>query len=115
MNPTAKVEKANTVPTRGSLDGKNNWLKTNAAAVAYRRKSYPSRAVPIKLAPATLLIEDGSPLCSPPNLSTSSILLLSPEPNRHLINGELMTGSTLAEAVTFVKAATGNPHRSCFS
>ena len=38
----------------GSKVGKNNLLKISAAAVPYRKKSYHSMAVPIRLAVATL-------------------------------------------------------------
>src|SRR4051812_18801257 len=41
------------VPATGSTVGKNSVLKTSAAAVPYRKKSYHSMAVPTKLAATT--------------------------------------------------------------
>jgi hypothetical protein len=41
------------VPARGSRVGKKSWLKTSAAAVPYRKKSYHSIVVPMKLATTT--------------------------------------------------------------
>src|SRR5438876_11081518 len=55
--PTAYVLKASSVPTNGSKVGKNSLLNTSAAAVLYRKKSYHSIDVPIRLASATSLIE----------------------------------------------------------
>jgi len=52
-NPTANVANADSVPISGSAFGKNSLLKTSAAAVPYRKKSYHSIAVPMKLASAT--------------------------------------------------------------
>lgn len=53
-NPTAYVAKASIVPISGSSDGKNSLLNTSAAAVPYRKKSYHSTAVPVRLDPATI-------------------------------------------------------------
>jgi hypothetical protein len=52
-NPTAKVPNAARVPTSGSKVGKNSLLKTSAELVPYRKKSYHSVVVPMKLASAT--------------------------------------------------------------
>src|ERR1700712_6006101 len=51
--PTPKVRKASSVPTTGSLLGKNSSPNTNAAAVPYRKKSYHSSAEPILAARIT--------------------------------------------------------------
>jgi hypothetical protein len=51
--PTPNVANAASVPTVGSAVGKNSSLKISAAAVPYRKKSYHSIAVPMKLARAT--------------------------------------------------------------
>jgi hypothetical protein len=50
-------------------------LKTSAAAVPYRKKTYHSIAVPIKVAKATCRIDARCPISSPPSLSKAS-----PEP-----------------------------------
>src|SRR5947207_15862121 len=55
--PTAYVLNASSVPTNGSKVGKNSLLNTSAAAVLYRKKSYHSIDVPIRLASATSRIE----------------------------------------------------------
>jgi hypothetical protein len=55
--PTAYVPSASSVPTSGSDSGKNNCPKTSAAAVPYRKKSYHSMVVPMKLAAATFLTD----------------------------------------------------------
>src|SRR5688572_2124821 len=52
-NPIVYVLKASSVPVRGSAFGKKRRLKTSAAAVPYRKKSYHSIVVPMKLANAT--------------------------------------------------------------
>src|SRR3954447_11943210 len=57
-NPTAYVPNAASVPLRGEKVGKNRTLKTSAAAVPYRKKSYHSMVVPIRLASATSRTED---------------------------------------------------------
>src|SRR3981189_1632615 len=44
--PTPNVRNASSVPTTGSLLGKNNSPNTSAAAVPYRKKSYHSSADP---------------------------------------------------------------------
>jgi FtsP/CotA-like multicopper oxidase with cupredoxin domain len=56
------VPNAASVPTSGSASGKKSSLKTSAAAVPYRKKSYHSIVVPMKLAVATLRIDRVSPL-----------------------------------------------------
>src|ERR687891_1959198 len=58
-NPVAEVAKANSVPVSGSASGKNSLLKTSAAAELYRKKSYHSREVPIRLATTTLRTDWG--------------------------------------------------------
>ena len=45
------------MPISGSDSGKNSSPKTSAAAVPYRKKSYHSMVVPMKLAVATFLID----------------------------------------------------------
>src|SRR6266704_6002369 len=57
MNPTAKVPKAESLPVNASTFGKNSLLNTSAAAVPYRKKSYHSMVVPMKLAATTDLME----------------------------------------------------------
>src|SRR5215210_698791 len=52
--PTAKVPKADSVPISGLEPGKNSSPKTSAAAVPYKKKSYHSIVVPMKLAATTL-------------------------------------------------------------
>ena len=52
-NPTALVANAAMVAARGSKVVKNNFPKTSAEAVPYRKKSYHSMAVPMKLARTT--------------------------------------------------------------
>ena len=49
------------VPTSGSTVGKNSLLKTSAAAVPYRKKSYHSIVVPMKLARMIGRIDRRSP------------------------------------------------------
>ena len=56
-NPTVYVPYAASVPASGANVGKNIWLKTSAAAVPYRKKSYHSMVVPAKLASATRRID----------------------------------------------------------
>src|SRR6266851_7417354 len=51
--PTPKVRNASSVPTTGSLFGKNSSPNTSAAAVPYRKKSYHSSADPILAARIT--------------------------------------------------------------
>jgi len=51
--PTAYVANEASVPANGSSVGKNSRLNTKAAAVPYRKKSYHSIVVPIKLASTT--------------------------------------------------------------
>src|SRR5215203_1464366 len=70
--PTAYVENAASVPAVELNSGKNSSPKISAAAVPYRKKSYHSIAVPIKLASATCRIELICPSRSPPNLSMIS-------------------------------------------
>ena len=53
----------------GSAFGKNSSPKTSAAAVPYRKKSYHSIVVPMKLARATFLTSRTSPACWPPATS----------------------------------------------
>src|SRR2546421_11408423 len=55
--PTAYVLNASSVPTNGSNVGKNSLLNTSAAAVLYRKKSYHSIVVPMRLASATRRID----------------------------------------------------------
>src|SRR5215217_5137125 len=79
--PTAYVEAEASLPAVSLNSGKKSAGKMSAAAVPYRKKSYHSIAVPIKLAAATWRIEDVCPSCSPPNLSTrASFACLSPIP-----------------------------------
>src|SRR5918997_4389987 len=66
--PTPYVAKASKVPPSGVASGKKSAPKTRAAAVPYRKKSYHSIAVPIKLARATCRIELVCPSPSPPSL-----------------------------------------------
>src|ERR1700716_1017640 len=47
--PTVYVLNARSVPTNGSNVGKNSLLKTSAAAVLYRKKSYHSIVGPTRL------------------------------------------------------------------
>src|ERR671916_662465 len=70
--PTPYVAKASKVPPSGVASGKKSAPKTSAAAVPYRKKSYHSIAVPIKLARATCQIELVCPSPSPPILSMIS-------------------------------------------
>src|ERR671916_1042056 len=70
--PTPYVAKASRVPPSGVASGKKSAPKTSAAAVPYRKKSYHSIAVPIKLARATCRIELVCPSPSPPILSMIS-------------------------------------------
>src|SRR5215212_7456758 len=70
--PTAYVEAEASLPAVSLNSGKKSAGKMSAAAVPYRKKSYHSMAVPIKLATATWRIEDVCPSYSPPNLSTRS-------------------------------------------
>src|SRR5690349_15723145 len=56
MKPMAKVPRASSTPTAGSLAGKNTLGKTSAAATPYRKKSYHSTVVPAMLADTTLTI-----------------------------------------------------------
>jgi hypothetical protein len=51
--PTPKVANAASVPIVGETLGKNSLSKISAAAVPYRKKSYHSMVVPMKLARAT--------------------------------------------------------------
>jgi hypothetical protein len=51
------VPKARRTPVAGSSLGKNRGPKTRAAADPYRKKSYHSMAVPIRLANTTLWME----------------------------------------------------------
>src|SRR5580704_12252320 len=51
--PTPKVRKESSVPTSGSLFGKNKSPNTSAAAVPYRKKSYHSSAEPTQAARIT--------------------------------------------------------------
>src|SRR5215216_5418151 len=77
--PTAYVEAEASLPAVSLNSGKKSAGKMSAAAVPYRKKSYHSIAVPIKLATATWRIEDVCPSCSPPTLSTrASFACLSP-------------------------------------
>src|SRR5882757_11229816 len=71
MNLSAYVPNASSVPTIGSKVGKNSLLKISAAAVPYRKKSYHSMAVPIRLAVATLTC-DGCLVSSAMAMSRSS-------------------------------------------
>ncbi|SAL76960.1 hypothetical protein AWB66_05523 [Caballeronia telluris] len=50
MKPIAKVASDAIVPATGSIAGKNNLLKTSAAADPKMKKSYRSRVAPIALA-----------------------------------------------------------------
>src|SRR5215212_3799017 len=70
--PTAYVEAEASLPAVSLNSGKKSAGKMSAAAVPYRKKSYHSMAVPIKLATATWRIEEVWPSCSPPNLSTKA-------------------------------------------
>src|ERR687898_277747 len=66
--PTAYVENARSTPAVSENSGKNSAGKTSEAAVPYKKKSYHSMAVPIKLAKATFRISpcDGAaPLLMP--------------------------------------------------
>src|SRR5439155_5265266 len=56
--------------TIGSNVGKNSLLKISAAAVPYRKKSYHSMAVPIRLAVATVT-------CDGCGLSSAMVVILS--------------------------------------
>jgi hypothetical protein len=58
---------------KGSSLGKKSGPKTSAAAVPYKKKSYHSTVVPIKLASATCVIEVRSPWCSPPTCSMNPL------------------------------------------
>src|SRR5712672_2772472 len=60
--PTPKVRNASSVPTIGSLFGKNSSPNTSAAAVPYRKKSYHSSADPILAARITRRRERSSVL-----------------------------------------------------
>src|ERR1700733_3304059 len=51
--PTPNVAKASSVPVTGRNVGKNSRLKTRAAAVPYRKKSYHSMIVPATAAAAS--------------------------------------------------------------
>src|SRR5262249_32950933 len=57
MNPTAYGAKEAMVPAKGSRAGKNSSLNTSAAAVPYKKKSYHSIVVPMKLAKTTRVTE----------------------------------------------------------
>src|SRR6186997_3317341 len=59
--PTANVPNDDSVPITGSTFGKNSRLKTSAAAVPYRKKSYHSIVVPMKLARMIGRIDRRSP------------------------------------------------------
>ena len=52
--PAANVPKAASVPISGLEPGKNRSPNTRAAAVPYKKKSYHSMVVPMKLAATTL-------------------------------------------------------------
>src|SRR5215467_7495779 len=56
-NPTEYVANDASVPLNGSKVGKNSLLSTSAAAVPYKKKSYHSIVVPIRLASATRRID----------------------------------------------------------
>ena len=58
--PTAYVAKAAIVPASASKFGKNSLLNTSADAVPYRKKSYHSMVVPMKLAMTTRRVLLGS-------------------------------------------------------
>ena len=60
--PTPKVRNAKSVPTTGSLLGKNSSPNTKAAAVPYRKKSYHSSADPMLAARITRKRERSSVL-----------------------------------------------------
>src|SRR6185436_1783380 len=64
--PTPKVAKAASVPIVGDTLGKNSLSKTSAAAVPYKKKSYHSMVVPMKLARATWRNDWVVPWRSPP-------------------------------------------------
>jgi hypothetical protein len=57
--PGGRGRKASSVPVSGSASGKNSLLKTGAAAEPWRKKSYHSREVPIRLATTTLRVDWG--------------------------------------------------------
>src|SRR5206468_12339006 len=94
------------VPASGSKVGKNSRLKINAAAVPYRKKSYHSIAVPMKLATATCTIEVLCPrsfLSSLCTLCLISVLLntenLPPNPIRGRERVQRWRESTMREAI----------------
>src|SRR5437762_10727620 len=80
-NPTVYVANAASVPTRGSNVGKYRRLKTRAAAVPYRKKSYHSIVVPIRLAIATSLIEPAFVL-----VISAAVSVGKPSPPAHARN-----------------------------
>jgi hypothetical protein len=71
--PTAYVLNARRVPTSGSASGKKSLSKTSAAAVPYKKKSYHSIVVPMKLAATTDLSDRVSPARCPPTRSAAMV------------------------------------------